>query len=61
MFGLSVSEMLLYGGIALMILAVVLAVVFAIVFHNSEKKLQQKLREEYGDPAHYHDAVKAAK
>lgn len=49
MLGLSESEMLLYGGIAVMALAGVLAVLCVIVFTLTGRKIRRKLRQEYGE------------
>lgn len=50
MFGLSGSELLLYGGIAVMAAAALAAVLGAVVFRVTGKKLKKKLTEEYGEP-----------
>lgn len=47
---LLLSEKILYGGIAVMVLAVVLAVVFIIIFSITGRKIQNKLEQEYGKP-----------
>ncbi len=50
MFGMSVSEVWFYGGIALVILAVVLSLAGAAVFSYTGRRLRRKLEEEYGKP-----------
>ncbi len=47
---LLLSEKILYGGIAVMALAVVLAVVFIIIFSITGRKIKNKLEQEYGKP-----------
>lgn len=48
MAGLSGSEMLLYGGIAVMAAAVVAAVICIVVFRCTGRKLKAMLEEKYG-------------
>lgn len=48
MSGLSVNEMLFYGGVALMALAAAASVIALVVFSVSSRRLQKKLEEEYG-------------
>lgn len=48
MNGLSSSEILFYGGIALMGLAAVGAVASAVIFKATGKKLKDILEQEYG-------------
>lgn len=43
------SEIILYGGIALMVCAIILAVFFAVLFSVSGKKIRMKLVAEYGE------------
>lgn len=50
MYGLSSSELLLYGGLAGMGIVTVLALVTAAVFGVTGRKLDKKLKEEYGEP-----------
>ena len=50
MFGLSGSELLFYGGIVVMVMAVVFAVVCIVVFLFSGKRLKKILEQEYGKP-----------
>lgn len=50
MIHLSESEMLFYGGLAVMAAAVVLAVLCAAVFAWTGRKLKKKLEQEYGKP-----------
>lgn len=50
MAGLSESELLLYGGIAVMIVTVVLSVICTILFWVTGRKIKRKLTEEYGKP-----------
>lgn len=47
---LSRSEMLFYGGLAMMAAAVVLAVLFMAVFTWTGRRLKRKLEQEYGKP-----------
>ncbi len=49
MLGLSGSEMLFYGGIAVMASAGILAVLSMIIFTLTGKKLRRKLEQEYGE------------
>lgn len=53
MFHLSGSEILLYGGIAVMTVAVMLAVLCAAVFLSTWRKLKAKLEKEYGKLKYY--------
>ena len=48
MFGLSGSECLLYGGIAVMAAAVLAAAASIVVFRITGKKIARVLDEEYG-------------
>ena len=48
MFDLSSSEWMLYGGIAVMLMAVVLALLCGVIFTITGKKLNKKLDKEYG-------------
>lgn len=48
MFDLSSSELLLYGGLIIMIAAVISAVLCISVFIFSGRKLKDKLEREYG-------------
>ena len=50
MLNWSGSELLLYGGIAIMGLAVLFTAVSGIIFFLTGKKLKKKLEEEYGKP-----------
>ena len=50
MLGLTGSEMLFYGGIAVMILAAMLAGLCAVFFAVQGKRLGQRLEQEYGKP-----------
>ena len=43
------SEMLYYGGIAVMCGSVGLALLFALIFAITGKRLTRKLNEEYGE------------
>lgn len=52
MSGLSGSELLFYGGIAVMLLAVVAAVLASVLFAVSGRHLQRKLEEEFGKKRH---------
>lgn len=47
---LSHSEILLYGGLALMAAAALLAVVFMIIYICTGRNLKKRLEEEYGKP-----------
>lgn len=48
---LSVSEVLLYGGITAMAAAVIIVTAGIIVFTLTGAKLKKKLEEEYGKPS----------
>lgn len=48
MIALSGSELLLYGGIALMGVALLFGVLCMVVFRYSGQKLKKKLEQEYG-------------
>lgn len=48
---LSVSEGLLYGGIAAMVATVVVTVIGIVIFMLTGGKLKKKLEEEYGKPS----------
>lgn len=48
MSGLSGSEWMLYGGIAVMVLAVIMAIVNIMVFLVKRNKLKEQLEKEYG-------------
>lgn len=50
MFGLSESELFLYGGIAAMAAAGVLLALCIIIFTITGKRLKKKLEQEYGKP-----------
>lgn len=50
MMGLSGSESLFYGGIAVMAAAVAAGILCAVIFHMTGRKLKQKLEQEYGKP-----------
>lgn len=52
MSGLSGSELLFYGGIAVMLLAVMAGVLAAVVFTLSGRRLRRKLEEEFGKKRH---------
>lgn len=52
MFGLSGSELLLYGGVTAMAVAVLLAIISIVVFRCTGKKLKAKLIKEYGELRH---------
>lgn len=52
MFDLSGSELLFYGGIAMMGISLVLIIIFAIAFGCTGRKLKEKLEQEYGKPQH---------
>jgi len=47
---LSVSELLLYGGIAVMAAAVVITAAGILVFTLTGRKLDDRLEREYGKP-----------
>lgn len=49
---LSRSELLFYGGIALMVAAAALAILALIVFRISGCRLRKKLEQEYGKRRH---------
>ena len=48
MHGLSDSEMLFYGGIAIMVFSILLFAVCMIFFSLKWKKLKKRLEQEYG-------------
>ncbi|GFI70578.1 hypothetical protein IMSAG249_02407 [Lachnospiraceae bacterium] len=48
MAGLSGSEQLFYGGIALMVIAVIVSGICTIIFKIMGKKIRHKLEQEYG-------------
>lgn len=48
MLHLSSSEMLLYGGVAIMLAAVVSAAITTAIFKLTGKRLKEKLEKEYG-------------
>ena len=48
MFGLSGSEILLYGGLGVMALSAAAAVFCAAVFTATGRNLKKKLKQEYG-------------
>ncbi len=50
MFGLSGSEVLFYGGIAVMAGTAILAVVSLAVLIGTGRRLKRKLEKEYGKP-----------
>lgn len=50
MSGLSGSELLFYGGIAVMAGAVAAALLCAVLFAVTGRRLKRKLEEEYGRP-----------
>lgn len=50
MFNISGSELLLYGGIAIMAAAAIAAAAAGVLFMIKGKKLRQKLEQEYGKP-----------
>lgn len=52
MSGLSGSELLFYGGIAVMLLAVMAGVLAAVAFTVSGRRLRRKLEEEFGKKRH---------
>lgn len=47
---LSNSEWLLYGGIAIMVVAIILAVLCCLIFMMTGRKLKKKLEQEFGSP-----------
>lgn len=48
MFGLSGSECLLYGGIAIMAAAAIAAIACIIIFRITGRKIKRTLEREYG-------------
>lgn len=44
------SELLFYGGLAVMAAAAVLSVLGTVLFRVSGRKLREKLEQEYGKP-----------
>ena len=49
-FGLSVSELLFYGGLVIMAAAVLAMVICTLIFTFTGRKLKRKLEQEYGKP-----------
>ena len=49
-FGLSVSNFLFYGGLAIMAAAAAAMVICAVIFTVTGRKLKRKLEQEYGKP-----------
>ena len=47
-FGLSVSELLFYGGLVIMAAAVLAMVICTVIFTFTGRKLKRKLEQEYG-------------
>ena len=52
MAGFTTSEILFYGGIVVMVLAILTGGISSIVFWRSGKKLKEQLEQEYGKPRH---------
>ena len=52
MSGLSASQLLFYGGIGVMALAVLAAVLAGAAFTLSGRRLRRKLEAEYGERRH---------
>lgn len=50
MNSLSESELLFYGGLAAMGIAVVLMAACALIFALTGRKLKERLKAEYGEP-----------
>lgn len=50
MIGLSSSELIFYGGIAVMAVTGVLAVICVILFCFTGKRIRKRLEQEYGKP-----------
>ena len=50
MLGLSQTDAWLYGGIALMVLAVLVGLGCIVVFGITGRKIRNKLEKEYGKP-----------
>lgn len=50
MFGLSGSEILFYGGLAVMGAAASLGAAAFVAFHITGRRLRKKLEQEYGKP-----------
>lgn len=48
MFGLSCSELLLYGGFAIMVVTALLTALCIVVFVFTGRKLKMRLEQEYG-------------
>ncbi len=48
MFGLSQSEMLLYGGIILMAVSALSSGICIAIFRMTGKKIEKKLEQDYG-------------
>lgn len=53
LMGLSVSELLFYLGIALMLFTVFVTIICIIGFRISGEKIKKKLESEYGKPQGY--------
>lgn len=51
---MTISEILLYCGVVVIVLTVFLAIICFIYFGLSGKHLKAKLEEEYGQPQRYH-------
>lgn len=48
--GLSVSELLFYGGLVIMAAAAAAMVICGVIFTFTGRKLKKKLEQEYGKP-----------
>lgn len=53
MMAISRVEVLFYGGIAIVIVAIVMAVSFALIYMARKGKLDRTLMDEYGDLGKY--------
>ncbi len=53
MSGLSENELLAAAGIIVMFCSVLLGLVSALIFTLSGRKLEEKLKKDYGEPGRY--------
>ena len=44
------SELLFYGGILIMAIAVIVMIISLIIFHITGRRIKKRLEEEYGKP-----------
>lgn len=50
MYDMSSGEMLIYVGIAIMVVVIVLTIICISIFRITGRKLKRQLEEEYGEP-----------